>query len=125
MFETGLPTLFEVFFASIFGLLLGSFAGVVFERVPQRRSLTGRSTCVCGRVLKVSENIPVLGFLRARKGVSCCDTVVPLNYFVFELGFGFLAGFAAFISGFVVALVVLFVSVFILYLYALSKQQDI
>ena len=56
---------------------LASFLAVVVERVPRGETLTGRSLCACGRVLRATENIPIIGWLAAGGRASCCGARIP------------------------------------------------
>lgn len=73
-----------VAYAAVLGAALASFGCVVSERVPAGEPITGRSHCVCGRQLRAAENVPVLGWLRARRGASCCGSRPPVRYVVAE-----------------------------------------
>ena len=75
-------------YAAVMGAALASFGCVVSERVPAGQSIQGRSHCACGRQLRVSENVPVLGWLRARRGAACCGTRPPVRYVLAEAGAG-------------------------------------
>lgn len=63
---------------------LASFAGVAGERLPRGESLNGRSHCACGRLLRAGENIPILGWLRARGRTRCCAQRLPARYLIAE-----------------------------------------
>lgn len=68
---------------------IASFLGVVAERTPRGESLNGRSHCACGRQLKATENIPVLGWLMSGGKAKCCGAEIPKTYFVTELFLAF------------------------------------
>lgn len=74
-----------VLLAFFFGGSLGSFLGVVIERVPKHESINGRSHCACGRPLKWYENVPVIGWLRIGGRTRCCDTKLPVWYLLLEI----------------------------------------
>lgn len=83
---------------AFFGASLASFLGVVAERGVRDESLTARSHCICGRKLKMTENIPVLGWLMAAGRAKCCEAKIPLFLlytetlaFIFWAGFGFVS----------------------------------
>lgn len=80
------PTVLLAAYAAVFGAAIASFLGVVGERVPRGESINGRSHCVCGRQLRASENIPVLGWLRARGRAACCGARIPVRYALAEAG---------------------------------------
>jgi prepilin signal peptidase PulO-like enzyme (type II secretory pathway) len=77
--------------AFAFGSSIASFLGVVIERGKTGESITGRSHCACGRPLKRSENIPVIGWLRIMGRTRCCNTRLPIWYLIFEIGLGLVA----------------------------------
>lgn len=68
---------------------IASFLGVVAERKPRGESINGRSHCACGRQLKATENIPVLGWLISGGKAKCCGARIPQVYFVTELFLAF------------------------------------
>ncbi|HEX6348747.1 MAG TPA: prepilin peptidase [Candidatus Dormibacteraeota bacterium] len=72
------------------GLALGSFAGVLADRLPQGRSVVlGRSECAgCGRGLGVLDLVPVLGYLVRRGRCFSCGIAIPRRYPLIELGCG-------------------------------------
>lgn len=72
-------------FAALFGMVFASFCCVVVERVPKGLSINGRSECVCGRELKASENIPILGWLLSGGKAKCCGAKIPAHYFFAEV----------------------------------------
>jgi prepilin signal peptidase PulO-like enzyme (type II secretory pathway) len=75
---------FAVYVGSV-GACLASFGCVAAERVPAGRSLLGRSSCVCGRRLKVTENVPLIGYLRCRGTARCCGAILPRRYLIAEV----------------------------------------
>lgn len=75
-----------VVFAALVGAALGSFLGVVVERVPRRESIGGRSRCVCGRLLPWYENLPVVSWLALRGRARCCGAPIPAWYLALEVG---------------------------------------
>lgn len=72
-------------FGAVLGAVLASFGCVVSERRAAGLSIMGRSKCACGRQLTVLENIPIVGWLRARGQSSCCGVKLPARYLVAEL----------------------------------------
>jgi hypothetical protein len=91
-------------YAAVIAALLASFFGVVGERVPQKKTLGGRSMCACGRVLRAAELVPVAGWARLallhRSRATCCGTVVPARYGVSELISALAAGLSFGIGGY-------------------------
>lgn len=73
--------------AVFFGASIGSFAAATYERVKAGRSLMVPSACACGRPLKPSENIPIVGWLKARGVAKCCGARIPIWYWLVEVVF--------------------------------------
>jgi prepilin signal peptidase PulO-like enzyme (type II secretory pathway) len=92
----------------VYGLFLGSsfasFACVAAERVPAGVSLNGRSRCGCGRQLKWSENVPLIGWLKVRGVARCCGARIPARYVIAEL----VAGLATAVAGVGIACAVIY-----------------
>lgn len=96
---------FTVIFAIIaffLGAALASFMGVVFERGRKGESILGRSHCACGRLLKASENIPVIGWLKTHGIAPCCGSKLSPLYIICEAltgaVFGLTVGILFFVS---------------------------
>ncbi len=91
-------------YAAIIAAFLASFFGVVGERVPQKRTLGGRSMCSCGRVLRAVELVPVAGWARLallhHSRATCCGAVVPARYGVSELIAALAAGLSFGLGGY-------------------------
>lgn len=68
----------------LLGGVLASFLGVVLYRTPQGIGLAGRSACICGRQLKVYENVPVLAWIVLQGRTRCCKQRIPAYMFVCE-----------------------------------------
>lgn len=80
------------------GSSIASFLGVVVERRRKGESILGRSHCACGRQLKNTENIPVIGWLKIGGKTKCCNTKLPISYLLSEIALGLLfAGVALFL----------------------------
>ena len=79
--------------SGVLGAILGSFLGVVVERVPAMVMEESRinllfpaSHCPdCQHVLRPWENIPLLSWLALRGRCRCCGTAIPLRLFLLEL----------------------------------------
>jgi leader peptidase (prepilin peptidase)/N-methyltransferase len=65
--------------AALFGLPIGSFAGVVADRVPRKESIVRpASHCVsCGASLRTIDNVPVISYLILRGRCHACGTHIP------------------------------------------------
>lgn len=77
------------------GAAVGSFLGVVIDRLPRGESLVyPRSRCPqCGRVLKACDLIPLLSYLVTLGHCRYCGTRIPALYPALEVGcaVGFMA----------------------------------
>ena len=76
-----------VFILFIFGLVFGSFIGVVIDRLPTGRSIiTGRSRCeYCKKILTGWDLIPLFSFLFLRARCRYCQHSLSLLYPAIEL----------------------------------------
>lgn len=78
-----------VVIAFALGASLASFGGVVYARWGTEESILGRSHCNCGRQLSWHENIPVIGWLRAKfRPAKCCNPQLPAWIIISEAGAG-------------------------------------
>lgn len=70
-----------------FGLLIGSFLGVVIDRLPRKESIVyGRSHCdACGTDLKPLDLIPLLSFAVSRGSCRYCRSRLSFRYPLIEL----------------------------------------
>jgi leader peptidase (prepilin peptidase)/N-methyltransferase len=89
---TELPMSFLLTEAVIFGLVMGSFLNVLILRIPQKRSILGRSACPkCGQTIPLYRNIPVLTYLFQGGKGACCKSPISLQYPLIEALSGVLA----------------------------------
>ena len=81
------PTLWALaaVLAALWGASIGSFVGVVADRVPRGESLGGRSHCVCGQPILARDNLPIVGYVARRGRARCCGARIPLRFLGFEL----------------------------------------
>lgn len=77
-----------VVLAFALGSSLASFFGCVRDRRKTGESLNARSHCACGRQLKPTENIPVLGWLRTGGTAHCCGARLPAWMLLSEIALG-------------------------------------
>lgn len=71
----------------VLGLVVGSFVNVVGLRLPQKKSILGRSQCqVCQKILTFRELIPVFSFLVQKGFCRSCGTRLSWQYPLIELG---------------------------------------
>ena len=76
------------------GLFFGSFFNVVGIRIPEHRTLLGRSHCPnCNRTLGAIELIPVVGYLVLRGKCKQCESKISIQYPLMELLTGLLFAF--------------------------------
>lgn len=67
-------------FILILGLAIGSFLGVLIDRLPLNETLGGRSHCdICKKVLRGIDMIPVISFVIMKGRSTCCQK--PLTWF--------------------------------------------
>jgi prepilin signal peptidase PulO-like enzyme (type II secretory pathway) len=111
-------------FGALFGAMFASFYCVVFERVPKRKTLRGRSFCVCGRQLTVFENIPIAGWLATQGTAHCCGAKIPSSYFRSELVGLFIGGLVAYFAGLFAALVIIVITGCVTYFVALRRPNE-
>lgn len=70
----------------LLGLSFGSFGSVLLARVPEGRSIGGRSRCVsCGHALAWYDLIPLASYLALRGKCRSCGTHIALRYPLLEL----------------------------------------
>ncbi len=95
LFEV-LPLAYQYFFATVFGLIIGSFLNVYIYRLHTGKSLSGHSHCMsCGTGLRPYELVPLLSYLFLRGRCRTCGCYIPVRYFIVELltGLLFLAAY--------------------------------
>jgi leader peptidase (prepilin peptidase) / N-methyltransferase len=78
--------------AGVFGLLIGSFIGVVVDRVPRQESIVlPPSHCVaCSAPIRAYDNIPIVSYALLRGRCRACGTRIPPRDAFLELGTGVL-----------------------------------
>lgn len=81
----------QIILAFIFGTAIGSFLNVLIWRLPQEKSVGGRSFCPsCKHKLAWHDLIPVLSFMVARGRCRYCSKPISLRYPLIEVVTGFL-----------------------------------
>ena len=77
-------------YAGLIGLFVGSFLNVVIWRVPRGESVVSpRSACpVCGRQIRVRDNVPVVSWLLLRARCRDCGEPISARYPLVELATG-------------------------------------
>lgn len=95
-------TLYFLAIAFISGAIVGSFANVLIERVPEGRSiLSPRSSCPnCGAPIAWYDNIPLLSWLALKGRCRSCSEPISARYLLVEsvsalLWFGVIVRFGA------------------------------
>jgi len=78
--------------AGVLGLLIGSFVGVVVDRVPRQESIVlPPSHCVaCSAPIRAYDNIPVVSYVLLRGCCRACGVRIPPRDALLELGTGIL-----------------------------------
>lgn len=73
----------------LFGTVFGSFGNVLIYRLPQRKSVGGRSACPhCKKTLGLLEIIPIISFIVLRGRCRKCHHRISLQYPLVELASG-------------------------------------
>jgi prepilin signal peptidase PulO-like enzyme (type II secretory pathway) len=82
-----------IIFAFIFGLIYGSFLNVLLWRLPEGRSIGGRSYCrSCQHILAWYDLIPVFSFIFLKGQCRYCQASIHKRYPVVELATGITLG---------------------------------
>lgn len=69
-----------IVYLALLGLVMGSFLGVLIDRLPEGETLGGRSHCdYCKKTLRPLDMIPVFSYLWMKGKTSCCGK--PLTPF--------------------------------------------
>jgi prepilin signal peptidase PulO-like enzyme (type II secretory pathway) len=74
------------FLVGLFGGYTASFVCLVLERRAVGRAPDGRSMCVCGALIPMYRNVPIVTWLVQRGKTHCCGSTIPVWYFGAELG---------------------------------------
>jgi leader peptidase (prepilin peptidase)/N-methyltransferase len=101
--ETLPPVLIALFL--ILGLVFGSFSTVLIARVPNKKSILGRSVCQqCHHEISWLHNIPVLSYALQRGRCAYCASHISVLYPVVEIAMAglFIAPFYIFHSWMVI-----------------------
>lgn len=73
----------------LFGITIGSFLNVVIYRVPNGKSINGRSNCPkCDNQIRGYDNIPVFSWIILRAKCRDCKEKISARYPLVELGTG-------------------------------------
>lgn len=69
-----------------FGAIIGSFLNVLILRLPEQRSVSGRSACPsCGHALSPFDLVPVFSFLLLRGSCRYCGRSISPRYVLIEV----------------------------------------
>ncbi len=94
-----LPVVLWCVWVFVLGLMVGSFLNVLIARLPFEKSIIWPSSrCfACFKPIRLSDNIPIIGYLRLRGKCRHCGVAFSSRYLWVEIGTGlaFLALFAA------------------------------
>jgi prepilin signal peptidase PulO-like enzyme (type II secretory pathway) len=82
-----LPFAYYIFFAFIFGLMIGSFLNVVIHRVPLDESIVfpGSHCPVCGKPIRPFDNIPLVSYALLRGRCRSCSARISPIYPLVEI----------------------------------------
>jgi leader peptidase (prepilin peptidase)/N-methyltransferase len=85
-----MPILFWCGFVFILGLMVGSFLNVLIARLPYEKSIVWPSSrCFnCYRPIRLTDNIPIIGYLRLRGRCRYCCASFSSRYLWVEIGTG-------------------------------------
>lgn len=74
--------IFFVFFAALFGIVIGSFLNVVIYRVPEGKTISkGHSMCMsCGHTLAAKDLVPLFSWLALKGKCRYCGAPVASRY---------------------------------------------
>src|SRR5687768_18224519 len=73
-------------FATVIGLMIGSFLNVCIYRIPKQQSLMfpGSRCANCGKPLRWFDNIPIVSYLVLRGRCGQCGAAISIRYPVVE-----------------------------------------
>ncbi len=81
-----LPSLLNITFVFIFGVIIGSFLNVFLYRFHTGRTVMGHSHCLsCGARLSSKELIPLFSYLVLQGRCLTCSSRIPSRYFLVEI----------------------------------------
>ena len=93
--------MYEAVFIFLFGVIFGSFGNVLIVRLPNEKSIGGRSQCMsCHHVLNIIDLIPIIGFLWRRGKCKYCAHPISWQYPIVETLSGLSALLAFYITDF-------------------------
>jgi leader peptidase (prepilin peptidase)/N-methyltransferase len=71
---------------ALIGLAVGSFLNVLISRLPESRSILGRSRCEsCGKQISNIHNIPIISYLFLQGKCSTCDSPIGKRHLIIEI----------------------------------------
>ena len=80
-----------IFHLFLFGIAFGSFANVLIARLPEKKSIRGRSMCpACKHTLSALELIPLVSYAMLRGKCKGCKKSISIQYPLVELAGGLL-----------------------------------
>lgn len=104
-----IPVAMLLGFAFLLGAVVGSFLGVVVYRVPQGKSIMGRSFCPsCENQIAAYDNIPILSWVLLGGKCRKCNSRIPIQSPLEELATALLFVLSAYIGGFSILTLLLF-----------------
>lgn len=89
LFQTWIMRGLIVVWVFFFGACFASFLNVVAWRVPRGRGINGSSYCPhCNVRLRMSDNMPIVGWLRNSGRCRDCKSPITIRYLIVELSLG-------------------------------------
>ena len=120
--------LFFLLFGGLLGACLGSFFGVISNRLAKDGVivLNDRSHCQnCCKNILPQDLIPILSYIFLRGKCRFCGAKIHVKHLIFEIvGFGLGMGTFAFFNTNIYFVIILFTGVFTLYLNALTDIEE-
>jgi leader peptidase (prepilin peptidase)/N-methyltransferase len=85
-----MPLVVWCLFVFVLGLMIGSFLNVLIARLPYEKSILwpGSRCFHCYRPIRLTDNLPIIGYLRLRGRCRYCQAPFSSRYLCVELGTG-------------------------------------
>jgi prepilin signal peptidase PulO-like enzyme (type II secretory pathway) len=88
-FQTWIMRSLVVAWLFFFGACFASFLNVVAWRIPRGRGINGSSYCPhCNVRLRMTDNMPIVGWLKNRGRCRDCRTPITIRYLIVEVALG-------------------------------------
>lgn len=78
-------SIFYLIWSGVLGAIIGSFLNVVILRLPEEKTLGGRSACVnCGHELNILDLVPILSYVSLGGKCRYCQSNISSRYAIIE-----------------------------------------